>query len=656
MLRFRMILQREKLLLFVLLLITFNSLCFSQLSLPKMFGDNMVLQRGIQIPVWGNASPGATIVATLGNTRATAKAGSKGKWMIRFSKFKAGGPYTLKITEQEKPANVIELKDILIGDVWVASGQSNMEWQLQLAKDAAKEINNANFPKIRFLYVKQGKQIKPQTDIQADKWKICDSSNVKEWSAVAYFFARKIHLDQNIPIGIIQSTWGGTAIESWMSREMLLTSPITRARTLVVDTISISQEDIIQDSLKQIRFWDIIYNPQNNADKLVPAADFDDAGWTAIEMPNVIKNFGIGPFEGIVWLRKKINLPESYNQKELTIRLGHPEMNYTLYFNGQEICKNVWYSNPSHTYTIPANLVKKGENTVALRMAMLWTGGGLNPADSVVISDGLSEISLGGKWVYKKDFEPALPKMHNYQQNPSIIFNNMIYPVIPYGIKGFIWYQGESNAAAAYDYRKLFPMLIADWRQRWKQGDLPFLFVQLANYMKTKPLPSESEWAELREAQTLTLSLPNTGMACAIDIGEAGDIHPKNKQEVGRRLALIANKIGYKQNGIASGPQYKNYRVEGNRIRINFINNGMMLKTNDGKEIIGFSIAGADKKFYWAKATIEGNEIVVSSAEVKTPVAVRYAWADNPECNLINAEELPAVPFRTDDWKGITQK
>jgi sialate O-acetylesterase len=628
----------------------------SQLSLPKMFSSNMVLQRDIQIPVWGNASPGATVVATLGNIRATAKTDSKGKWMMRFPKFKAGGPYTLKIIEQEKPANVIELKDILIGDVWVASGQSNMEWQLQLAKDAAKEIANANFPKIRFLYVKQGKQIKPQTDIQADKWKICDSSNVKEWSAVAYFFARKIHLDQNIPIGIIQSTWGGTAIESWISREMLITSPITKAKTLVVDTISVSQEDIIQDSLKLIRFWDIIYNPQNHADKLVPSAEFNDAGWTEIEMPNVIKNFGIGPFEGIVWLRKKINLPESYNQKELTISLGHPEMNYTLYFNGQEICKNVWYSNPTHTYTIPANLVKKGENIIALRMAMLWTGGGLNPADTVFISDGSSEISLGGKWVYKKDVEPALPKMHNYQQNPSVVFNNMIYPVIPYGIKGFIWYQGESNAASAFDYRKLFPMLIADWRQRWKQSDLAFLFVQLANYMKTKPLPSESEWAELREAQTLTLSLPNTGMACAIDIGEAGDIHPKNKQEVGRRLALIANKIVYKQNGIASGPQYKNYRVEGNRIRINFINNGTTLKTKDGKEIIGFSIAGADKKFYWATATIEGNEIVVSSVEVKKPVAVRYAWADNPECNLINAEGLPAVPFRTDDWKGITQK
>ncbi|MFC0772155.1 sialate O-acetylesterase [Terrimonas alba] len=649
--RFR--LQASLLFLIIFLL---QTSAHAQISLPKVFGDSMVLQRGIKIPIWGNAAPGTLIVAKLGNVQATAKANQQGKWQIKFPVFKAGGPYALEIAESGKPGSKIELKGILIGDVWLASGQSNMEWQVQQSLDAAKEIANADFPKIRFLVVKHDNQLKPQRDIPAGKWKVCDAANVKDWSAVAYFFARKIHHDQNVPVGIIQSTWGGTAIESWTSREMLLTSPITRARTLITDTLSASREDVIQDSLNQIRFWEIIYNPQNNADKLVPAAEFDDAGWTAIEMPNLIKNFGIGSYEGMVWLRKKITLPESFDQKELTISLGHPEMNYSLYFNGREICKNVWYSNPTHTYTIPANLVKKGENILALRMAMLWTGGGLNPADGIFITDGSSEISLSGKWLYKKDFETALPKMRNYQHNPAVIFNNMIYPVIPYGIKGFIWYQGESNAAAAYDYRKLFPMLIADWRQRWQQGNLPFLFVQLANYMKTKPLPSESEWAELREAQTLTLSQPNTGMACTIDIGEAASVHPVNKQEVGRRLALIANKLVYKQNCIAFGPTYKSFRKDGNRIRIGFTNTGKGLSTKDGKELTGFAIAGNDKQFYWAKAIIEGNEVVVYADKVVEPVAVRYAWADNPVCNLVNSEGLPAVPFRTDEWKGITQK
>ncbi|NII29737.1 sialate O-acetylesterase [Pseudoflavitalea sp. X16] len=642
---------------FIASLFLFSLLSNAQISLPKVFGDNMVLQRGISIPVWGKASPGKLVIAELGTVRATTKAGKDGKWMLRFPKFKAGGPYVLKIAESGKPNAAIELKGILIGDVWLASGQSNMEWQVQQSGDARKEIESANFPQIRFLVVEHDKQLTPQSDILSGKWKVCDTANVKEFSAVAYYFARKIHRDQHIPVGIIQSTWGGTPVEAWTSRDMLLTSPITRAKTLSNDTLSFDREDFITDSLNWIRTWDIVFNPQNNTDKIIPALEYNDAGWTNIEMPNVIKDFGIGNYEGMVWLRKKVSLPGSFAGKELTVHLGHPEMNYSLYFNGQEICKNIWNANPTHHYTIPANLVKQGDNIIAIRMAMLWGGGGLNPpAEDLYITDGASTISLAGKWLYQKDLETAFPKILNYQYYPTVLFNAMINPLIPYSIKGFIWYQGESNAWAAYNYRKLFPMLITDWRQRWQQGDCPFLFVQLANYMKTKPLPTESEWAELREAQTLTLSLPNTGMACIIDIGEANDIHPKNKQEVGRRLALIANKQVYKQAGIASGPVYTNFRKEGNRIRINFTNTGSGLSTRDGKEVTGFAIAGKDKKFYWAKAIIEGDHVILSSDKVAEPEAVRYAWADNPLCNLVNSARLPAIPFRTDNWKEIIQK
>lgn len=627
----------------------------AQITLPKVFGDSMVLQRGVKIPVWGNASPGALIIGKLGNARATAKADQQGKWQLEFPVFKAGGPYVLEVVESGRPVSAIKLNGILIGDVWLASGQSNMEWQVQQAKDAGKEIANAHFPEIRFLVVEHSKQVKPQPDIFAGKWKVCDTASVKEFSAVAYYFARKIHHDQNIPVGIIQSTWGGTPIEAWTSREMLLTSPITKERTLSNDTLAPDREDFIQDSLNMIKFWHLIYNPQNNADKIVPAAEYNDADWTSVEMPKLLKDFRPGYYEGVAWLRKKVILPDSFQQRNLTINLGHPEMNYSLYFNGQEICKNVWNANPTHTYTIPAQLVKSGENTIAVRIAMLWGGGGLNPADDIYITAGSSKVSLAGKWLYKEDLETALPKILNYQYYPTVLFNTMINPLIPYGIKGFIWYQGESNAGAAYDYRTLFPMLIRDWRDRWQQGNLPFLFVQLANYMKTKPLPAESEWAELREAQALTLSQLNTGMACAIDIGEGNDIHPKNKQEVGRRLALVANKMVYKQEGITSGPMYKSYRTEGNRIRIGFTNIGAGLSLKEGKEVKGFAIAGNDKQFHWAKAVIEGNEIVVYSDKVAAPVAVRYAWADNPECNLVNSAGLPAVPFRTDGWKGITQ-
>lgn len=631
---------------------------YAQITLPKIFADNMVLQRGVKIPVWGNSTPGAIIIAKLGDTQATTRAGQDGKWQIKFPVLKAGGPYVLDIAESGKANSKISLKGILIGDVWLASGQSNMEWQVQQAKDAGKEIASADFPQIRFLVVEHDKQFIPQADIRAGKWEVCDSSNVKKWSAVAYYFARKIHVDEKVPVGIIQSTWGGTPIEAWTSRDMLLTSPITRAATLSNDTLSLDREDFIADSLNWLRIWDIVYNPQNNTDKTVPAIEYNDANWTTVEMPNVIKDFGIGKYEGMVWLRKKVTLPESFTQKDLTISLGHPEMNYSLYFNGQEICKNIWNASATHSYTIPARLIQHGENTIAVRIAMLWGGGGLNhPAEDIYITDHVSKISLAGNWLYKKDLETALPKIQNYQYFPTALFNAMIYPVIPYGIKGFIWYQGESNAQDAYNYRKLFPMLIADWRQRWKQKNLPFLFVQLANYMKTKPLPSESEWAELREAQTLTLSQPNTGMACIIDIGEANDIHPKNKQEVGYRLALLANKMVYKHEGaVASGPVYKSFKKEGNRIRISFTSIGSGLSAKDGKEVTGFAIAGKDKQFYWAKAVIEGKEVIVYSDKVAEPVAVRYAWADNPECNLVNSERLPAVPFRTDEWKGITEK
>jgi sialate O-acetylesterase len=647
----------KKILAGVIAIFLFQSMCYAKIILPKVFKDSMVLQRGITIPVWGKATPGSVVIAKLGTVRISGKADKQGNWMLYFPKRKEGGPYDLEVFESGKPNSGIKLRGILIGDVWLASGQSNMEWQVQQAQDAPKEMENAGFPQIRFLVVEQDKKLSPQSDIRDGKWKVCDTTNIKQFSAVAYHFARKIHLDQNVPIGIIQSTWGGTPVEAWTSRDMLLTSPISRASTLSNDTLSLDQEDLAADSLNWIRIWNIVLNPQNNADKIFPAPEYNDADWTTIEMPNVIKDFGIGNYEGMVWLRKKVSLLESFEGKDITLNLGHPEMNYSLYFNGQEICKNIWNANATHSYTIPARLVQRGENTIAVRVAMLWGGGGLNPpAEDIYLTDGASKISLAGKWLYQKDLETAFPKIHNYQYYPTVLFNAMINPLIPYGIKGFLWYQGESNAQAAYNYRKLFPMLITDWRQRWKQGSLPFLYVQLANYKKVQPLPAESEWAELREAQTLTLSQPNTGMACIIDIGEANDIHPKNKQEVGRRLALIANKMVYKQDCIASGPMYTNFRKEGNRIRINFTSTGSGLSTRDGKEVTGFAIAGKDKQFHWAKAIIEGNHVIVYSDKVTKPEAVRYAWADNPECNLINSEGLPAVPFRTDDWKGITQK
>jgi len=622
------------------------------LSLPKVFGDNMVLQRNIPVPVWGRANPGAVVIATLGKTTVYAKADRQGKWMLHFPKITAGGPYHLILTEQDRPDSRVEFKNILIGDVWVASGQSNMEFPVQQAKNAASEMSNASYPAIRLLLVDHAKKLTPQTDIPTAGWKLADSNSVKPFSAVAFFFARKIYTEQHIPIGIIQSTWGGTPIQAWTSKEKLRTSPITGGAALANDTLT--DNNFLQDSVNQIRFWDIVSHPQNNTDKRFPIPEYNDSGWTKVNMPRLIKDFGIGYYEGIMWLRKTILLPDDFTGKSITLHLGHPEMNYSLYFNGVGICQNVWNANPRQSYTIPAAIVRKGENTIALRMSMLWGGGGLNPpAEDIYLTDSTVKISLAGEWLYKKDLEP-LPRIHNYQNYPDVLFNAMINPLIPYGITGFLWYQGEANDSEAWYYRKMFPMMIADWRQRWQRGNLPFLFVQLANFKSRKPLPAESEWAELREAQAMALSQPQTAMACTIDIGESGDIHPTDKQDVGLRLALCARKLVYHQPGIASGPTYKGYTIQGHRIRIQFVHTGSTLKTKDGKPITGFAIAGEDKQFYWAAASIHGDEIIVESPEVPAPKAVRYAWADNPDCNLINSAGLPAVPFRTDDWAGIT--
>ncbi len=629
--------------------------CYGQLSLPKVFGSSMILQRGRPIPVWGNATPGSLITAQLGTVKATTKTDKNGKWMVHLPGFKAGGPYRLRITENGKSATAIILNDILIGDVWLASGQSNMEWQVQQAQDARKEIANADFPQIRFLMIDHDKELTPQADIASGKWKVCDTASVKEMSAVAYFFARKIHRDQDIPVGIIQSAWGGTPVEAWTSREALLTSSITSGQ--------VSKEhmpvpaDFIKDSLDAIHFWEMVYHPQNDVDKVIPLPRYDDATWREVEAPIQLKNAGLKSTEGMIWMRKKVRLPESFAGKELTLHAGHPEMNYSIYFNGLEICKNVWNAAPVHSFSIPGKSVNSGDNTITIRIAMLWGGGGLNPpADEIYITDGVSRVSLAGKWLLKEDLEPALPVIHNYQNFPSLLFNGMIHPLIPYGIKGVIWYQGEANAAAAYDYRTLFPLMISDWRTRWKQGEFPFLYVQLANFHNTVPLSGESDWAELREAQTLTLSQPNTGMATTIDIGEADNIHPANKQEVGRRLALLAEQLVYKQPIIATGPFFKGFQKAGSSIRIEFTSIGTGLSTRDGQQVTGFTIAGKDGRFQDAQAVIEGNHVVVAAGSVPDPVAVRYAWADNPVCNLVNSAGLPAIPFRTDNWKGITQK
>ncbi len=490
----------------------------AELKLPALISDNMVIQRDTKVPLWGTADPGERVTVTLGDQQRSAVADNRGRWRVELGPFPAGGPHRLTIATARSK---VVVKNVLVGEVWVCSGQSNMAFALRGALNAEWEIASATYPKIRLFMVERATADHPLSDV-VGQWVECSPQTVPGFSAVAYFFGRELYTTLGVPVGLIESAWGGTPAEAWTSAETLAADPYFKP---------------ILDRWAQI----------------------------TANYPKALEQY-----------QKKL---EQWKEQAKQARARG--------------------KNPPRRPRPPA-------------------GGPDDP------------------------------------HRPSVLFNAMIAPLTPYAIRGAIWYQGESNASRAYQYRKLFPAMIQDWRRHWNRGDFPFLFVQLANFMQRKPEPSESAWAELREAQLMALSLPNTAMAVIIDIGEANDIHPKNKQGVGHRLALAARAIVYGEDIEYSGPLFETMTIEGNKVRIRFSHVGGGLVAKGGGPLKGFAIAGVDRKFVWAQAKIEGDSVVVWSEKVPHPVAVRYAWADNPECNLYNKEGLPASPFRTDDWPGVT--
>jgi sialate O-acetylesterase len=383
------------------------------------------------------------------------------------------------------------------------------------------------------------------------------------------------------------------------------------------------------------------------------------AEWQKMDLPQLWENAGLNELDGIVWFMKEITLTQEDAAKSMVLRLGPVDDSDHTYVNGSLVGSTEGKYDKIREYEVKPEVLKTGKNIICVRVTDIGGGGGLwGKAEELFYKSGENKaVTLAGEWSYQIGSK-QIPTLETVGPNsyPTLLFNAMIHPLIPFTIKGAIWYQGESNARRAYQYREIFPAMITDWRKNWGQGDFPFLFVQLANFMKAKDEPGESSWAELREAQMMTLSLPNTGMAVIIDIGKADDIHPRNKQDVGFRLARNALKIAYQQDVVYSGPLYQSFKIEDDKIRINFTNTGSGLAVKDRYGYLkGFSIAGKDKKFVWAKAQIEGNEVIVHNTAVQNPVAVRYGWADNPDdVNLYNREGFPASPFRTDDWPGVT--
>ncbi|MBN2000959.1 9-O-acetylesterase [candidate division KSB1 bacterium] len=631
----------------------------TNIKCPVIFGDNMVLQQKVKIPVWGTADPGGKLTVKMGDQEHELTVPSNGKWRTNLSPMPAGGPFSLVITGQD----TITFANVLIGEVWLASGQSNMEWRVENSDSSEKEIAAAHNENIRLFTVKRNMSNKPLDDVTSEGWKICSPQTVGEFSAVAYFFGRNLYENLNVPIGLVHSSWGGTVAEAWTSGGSLeqledFTEIVKQLESAPEDSAALAAlyENQLADWDRQVKAK---MAAKQNDEKEWQAPDMDVADWPEMEVPGLWEQGAIGGFDGIVWFRKEIMVPLSWAGQNLTLYLGPIDDFDKTWFNGVLVGHMDQY-NSFRTYTVPDSIVKEGKNIITVQVTDTGGGGGFwGKADTLKLEKNPTfYISLAGNWKYRvgPDFKdlPSHPQSPTSPNRPMVLYNAMLHPLIPYAIRGAIWYQGESNASRAYQYRTLFPAMIQDWRKNWRQGDFPFFFVQLSNYRNVADRPVNDDWAELREAQTMALSLPHTGMAVTIDIGEADDIHPRNKQDVGKRLALNARALVYGENITFSGPIYKSMQIDSNKIRLTFEQIGAGLVTPDDEPLKGFAIAGRDSNFVWAEAVIDKESVVVWSPEIADPIAVRYAWASNPVCNLYNKDGLPASPFRTDDWPGIT--
>ena len=629
----------------------------AKIQLPSIFSDHIVLQQKMQVPVWGTAGPNSAISVQLAGFTGTTRANANGKWMLRLPEMNAGGPFEMKVWDTD----TLRIRDVMIGEVWLASGQSNMAMTVgSTGPGSAKEIADAHYPNLRFFNISNVPASVPLSNMAKAEWKLCTSDIVKNFSAVAYFFGREILKNRNVPVGIVHSSWGATSVEAWMSSEMLKTHPDFTKKVEEFDTDPAKWKAYMQKCLGADRARDSISRTAKvGVTKGVHLNKYNDNDWESAQYPLDMAGIKLPGYWGFVWFRKTIEISKAIKLTDFKLELPVTAGFYEVYLNGQQIKSLENKTTQTQDFIVKSQQLNHGKNVLAIRIYQNWGIGRIGLKDvaaNLVSTDKKTKISLGGEWRFNSTIEPGVAQWQDYYNKNNVLYNGGIASVIPYGIKGAIWYQGENNAGSAFQYRTLFPMMIEDWRVRWGEGYFPFLFVQLANFRDKQPEPVDNDWAELREAQFLTLRYPNTGMAVITDIGEANDIHPKNKLEVGRRLFLAAQHVAYGENIVYSGPVYQSMKIEGSKIRISFTSVGSGLKAGNGLSLKGFAIAGDDRKFVWAEAAFEGNEIVVSSDKVAKPVAVRYAWEGNPDGNLYNREGLPASAFRTDQWKGITEK
>ena len=621
------------------------------LTLHPLFSDNAVLPRDREIPIFGRTVPGQSVKVVLGSRTASARADAKGQWEARLEPLPAGGPHTLTVST---PSKQLFRRNILIGDIWVAAGQSNMEWPLSDSSGADDAIEAARYPRVRLFIVPHRGSLAPESEC-AGQWCECSPKTAAAFSAVGFHFARVVQGAIECPVGIMQATWGGTSIASWLPADVLrsrvefspVAAPIGRVRELVEPPPEVVHVDT--GNAGEGRGWAL--------------ESFADAGQPEMLLPGAWQNQGLA-FNGAVWFRRWVDVPLSWASHRLRLELGAIDDHDRTYFNGAAIggigAENAEAWRTPRRYAVPERLVRPGPNLIAVRVFDRGGAGGImGPGPAMrLFPDGRPHeaIPLAGRWrcIVERQIPiktPALPDGRMPEpEYPSGLFNGMIAPLTRLPVKGFLWYQGESDVGRAGLYRSLFTELIRSWRAHWALGDLPLLFVQLANHLQRRDEPGDDAWAELREAQAHVLREPATAMAVAADIGDADDIHPRDKRTVGERLALAALAVAYQRTMPYSGPLYVNHAVEGGAIRVRFAHVDGGLRARGGAVVQGFAIAGADRKFRWADARIEQSSVLVSHPAITQPVAVRYAWEANPMLSLENGLGLPAAPFRTDSW------